>query len=171
MEVSLRATVREPLAEADLAAYRAPYPTRDSRRPLLAWPRAFPIEGAAGRCRRAGAAAYDAWLGREPGGPEAADDLRRRRDRSLIGPEMADWCRRTIAALDVVGCGPARHLAPEDQHPRRSPPPSPPGPPGTACAEASGAPRIFPLAVACKSADVPAVNAERLSCRPATSPE
>lgn len=113
MEVSLRATVREPLAEADLAAYRAPYPTRESRRPLLAWPRAFPIEGEPADVA-ARVAAYDAWLAASPEVPKLLmtfDGV----ETLLIGPEMADWCRRTIAALDVVGCGPARHLAPEDQ--------------------------------------------------------
>ena len=113
MEVALGATVLKPLADADLAAYRAPYPTRESRRPLLAWPRAFPIEGepadVTGRV-----AAYDRWLAASGEVPK----LLLRFDGSptlIIGPEIAAWCEKNIAALDVAACGAAGHMAPEDQ--------------------------------------------------------
>jgi haloalkane dehalogenase len=33
----------------------------------------------------------------------------------LIGPDMIAWCQANIASLEVRNCGPARHLAPEDQ--------------------------------------------------------
>ena len=33
----------------------------------------------------------------------------------MIGPELTAWCEANIASLDVVACGPAGHLAPEDQ--------------------------------------------------------
>ncbi len=45
MERALRATVLSGLSDEDLAVYRAPYPTRNSRRPLLAWARSMPING------------------------------------------------------------------------------------------------------------------------------
>jgi haloalkane dehalogenase len=34
---------------------------------------------------------------------------------TMIGPEMAEWCRGNIAALDIAACGHAGHHAPEDQ--------------------------------------------------------
>ena len=45
IEVALRSTVLTGLSDEDREAYRRPYPTRASRRPLLEWPRAFPIDG------------------------------------------------------------------------------------------------------------------------------
>jgi haloalkane dehalogenase len=33
----------------------------------------------------------------------------------MIDASMAAWCAAHIAALEVVPCGPAAHLAPEDQ--------------------------------------------------------
>ncbi len=38
--------VMRDMQPAEMEAYRAPFPTRDSRRPTLAWPRQVPIEGA-----------------------------------------------------------------------------------------------------------------------------
>lgn len=37
--------VMRPLQEAEMAAYRAPFEMRDSRKPTLVWPRQVPIEG------------------------------------------------------------------------------------------------------------------------------
>ncbi|MEM8849994.1 MAG: haloalkane dehalogenase [Pseudomonadota bacterium] len=37
--------IRRPLSEAEMTAYRAPFPTPESRRPTLAWPRQIPIGG------------------------------------------------------------------------------------------------------------------------------
>jgi hypothetical protein len=40
----LPGSVASPLAEEDLDTYRRPYPTRDSRRPLLRWARSMLAE-------------------------------------------------------------------------------------------------------------------------------
>ena len=113
MQVSLHATALNKLSDAELAAYREPYPTRDSRRPLLEWPRAFPIEGepadVAGRVE-----AYDRWLADSKEVPKLLLTF----DTSptlLVGPELAAWCAANIASLEIEHCGPAAHLAPEDQ--------------------------------------------------------
>lgn len=45
IEQALRQTVLHGLSDEDFAVYAAPYPTPASRRPLLGWPRAWPIEG------------------------------------------------------------------------------------------------------------------------------
>ena len=45
IEQALSAGVRTGLVAGDLAAYRKPYPTPQSRRPLLAWARSMPLDG------------------------------------------------------------------------------------------------------------------------------
>ena len=113
IEGSLRATTLVGLGDDDLAAYRAPYPTRESRRPLLAWPRAMPLDGEPADVV-ARIAAYDAWLASSADIPKLLLTF----DTSptlMIGPEMAAWCAANIVNLTITPCGPAGHLAPEDQ--------------------------------------------------------
>jgi len=113
IETAVRATVLCDLSDEDLEAYRAPYPTRESRRPLLEWPRAMPIEGepadVVGRVE-----AYDAWLAGSAGVPKLLLTF----DTSptlMIGAGLAAWCATHIANLEIAHCGAAGHLAPEDQ--------------------------------------------------------
>jgi len=113
MEVALKATVLDPLAEADLAIYRAPYVTRESRRPLLAWPRAFPIDGEPADVA-ARVEAYDAWLAASADIPKLLMTFAGS-PTLVIDDGIVAWCRDNIAALEIVPCGPAGHLAPEDQ--------------------------------------------------------
>lgn len=105
--------VLEPVDEADLQAYLAPYPTPDSRRPVLAWARQIPLGGDPAELV-ARIEAYDRWLATSTGTPkllmtfEGSPTL-------LIDEAVADWCRHHIAALDVVACGRAGHHAAEDR--------------------------------------------------------
>jgi haloalkane dehalogenase len=105
--------VLTPVADRDMETYLAPFPTRDSRRPVLAWARQIPLGGEPAELV-ARIEAYDAWLAASPGVPkllmtfEGSPTL-------LIGEAMADWCRANIAALEVVPCGAAGHHAPEDR--------------------------------------------------------
>lgn len=115
MEVALRATVMTGLSDEDLEAYRRPYPTRDSRRPLLEWPRAFPIEGmpadVVGRIE-----AYGAWLASSKEVPKLLLTFNPGAPNTLmIGAEMTAWCAANIATLEIENCGAAGHQAPEDQ--------------------------------------------------------
>ena len=105
--------VLHPVGEQNMAVYLAPYPTRDSRRPILEWARSLPLDG-----RPADVAArvsqYGEWLADSVGVPKLLLTF----DSSptlLIGTEMAEWCRSNIAALRIRHCGPAGHHAPEDQ--------------------------------------------------------
>ncbi|MEV4636760.1 haloalkane dehalogenase [Actinoplanes sp. NPDC049548] len=105
--------VLKPVSEQDLAAYLAPYPTRDSRRPILEWARSLPLDGqpadVAERVER-----YGKWLATSHDVPKLLLTF----DSSptlLIDAETAQWCKATIAALTVRHCGPAGHHAPEDQ--------------------------------------------------------
>jgi haloalkane dehalogenase len=105
--------VHTPVSDEDLAVYLAPYPDRESRRPLLAWARQIPVGGEpAGLIDRI--ESNDEWLGASPEVPkllmtfEGAPSL-------LITPAMADWCTSHIASLEIAACGQAGHHAPEDR--------------------------------------------------------
>ena len=115
VEKTLPMTVLSGLSEEDLAVYRKPYPTRESRRPMLAWPRSMPLDGepadVVSRIE-----AYDKWLASsqdvpklmltfDPGEP----------DSLLVGTDMTAWCASNISSLEIQNCGPAGHLVPEDQ--------------------------------------------------------
>lgn len=114
IEQALRATVLTGLSDEDHEAYRAPYPTRESRRPLLEWPRAMPINGEPADIV-ARIEAYDAWLARSEGVPKLLLTFEGSAETLMIGAEMTAWCAANIAGLEIESCGPARHVAPEDQ--------------------------------------------------------
>ncbi|WP_137992135.1 haloalkane dehalogenase [Streptomyces vilmorinianum] len=114
IEQALPGTVATPLDPADLDVYRRPYLTRESRRPLLQWPRSMPLGGeptdVVARIH-----AYDRWL-------SASDDVPKLLVTFAPGPgvmmgqAIIDWCAENIAGLeiehnDVV----AGHHTPEDQ--------------------------------------------------------
>ncbi|MCX4524468.1 MULTISPECIES: haloalkane dehalogenase [unclassified Streptomyces] len=114
VEEALPGTVATPLDPADLAAYRAPYPTRESRRPLLRWARSMPLGGEPAEVV-ARVEAYGAWL-------EASADVPKLLltfapgPGVMMGPELVAWCARNIAALEVEHHAvPAGHHTPEDQ--------------------------------------------------------
>jgi haloalkane dehalogenase len=103
--------VRTPVA--DLEPYLAPFPTPESRRPVLAWARQLPLGGEPAELIPR-IEAYDEWLATSTGTPkllmtfEGSPTL-------LIGEELARWCEENVAALDVVACGEAGHHAQEDR--------------------------------------------------------
>jgi haloalkane dehalogenase len=113
VETAFTGGVLTPLSREEMEPYLAPYPTRESRRPLLEWARSLPLDGepadVAERVER-----YDTWLASSDDVPKLLLTF----DSSptlLIGKEMADWCAATIASLEIEHCGPAGHHAPEDQ--------------------------------------------------------
>jgi haloalkane dehalogenase len=114
IEQALRLTTLRGLSDDDLAVYRAPYPTRESRRPLLEWPRAMPIEGEP-RDVVERIEAYDRWLVTSPAVPKLLLTFEGSPETLLIGPPMVEWCRNNIANLEIRNCGPAKHIVPEDQ--------------------------------------------------------
>ncbi|VVJ20879.1 haloalkane dehalogenase() [Amycolatopsis camponoti] len=103
--------VRTPVA--DLEPYLAPFPTPESRRPILAWARQLPIGGEPAELVPR-MEAYGEWLKTSDGTPkllmtfEGSPTL-------LSGEKLVRWCRENIAALDVVACGEAGHHAQEDR--------------------------------------------------------
>lgn len=114
IEQPLRATVLKGLGDADWDVYRAPYPDRNSRRPLLEWPRAMPINGEPADVV-ARIEAYDRWLSASLEVPKLLLTFDGPSETLLIGSEMISWCRDNISGLEIRGCGRARHIAPEDQ--------------------------------------------------------
>jgi len=106
--------VRTPVSDDDLAAYLAPYPDRESRRPLLAWARQIPLDGEpvelVTRMRE-----FGTWMATSPDVPKLLLTFDGGAGSLLIDATMTAWCRSHIAALDVTPCGPAAHHAPEDR--------------------------------------------------------
>ncbi|QGN49864.1 haloalkane dehalogenase [Micromonospora sp. WMMD558] len=113
LESAFNGGVLTPVSEEDLRIYRAPYPTRESRRPLLEWARSLPLDGQPAdvteRVQR-----YGRWLA----GSDRVPKLLLTFDSSptlLVTEAVAAWCAANIAALDIRHCGPAGHHAPEDR--------------------------------------------------------
>jgi len=115
IQAALRATVLTPLVEEDRAAYLAPYPTPESRRPMLAWPRQWPLDGEPADVTRR-FEAFGEWFAESKDVPkllltfDTSPTLVMRPDSALL-----TWCRENITSLEVEGCGPAGHMAPEDR--------------------------------------------------------
>ncbi|WP_113452327.1 haloalkane dehalogenase [Rhizobium sp. SYY.PMSO] len=114
IEQALKVTIRSGLSAEDHDIYRQPYPTRESRRPLLAWPREMPIEGEPGDTVRR-IEGYGTWLANSPEIPKLLLVFDNSDGTLMIGPEMSGWARENISALEVEACGPAAHICPEDQ--------------------------------------------------------
>ena len=104
--------VLTPVSDEDLEAYLAPFPTRDSRRPVLAWARQMPLGGEPAELV-ARIEAYDAWLAESAPIPKLL--LTFEGHPALMSKQVTDWCAATIATLEIVACGPAGHHAPEDR--------------------------------------------------------
>ncbi|MFD0364172.1 haloalkane dehalogenase [Nocardia sp. GCM10030253] len=100
------------LTEDDLDAYRAPYPTPASRKPMLAWAREFPLDGApadvAQRVRD-----YGQWMTDSASVPKLLMTVEP--GVGLGSPEIIEWAAQTFAAVEVESVGPGQHHSPEDQ--------------------------------------------------------
>jgi haloalkane dehalogenase len=104
--------VRTPVSEEDMAVYLAPFPDRESLRPVQAWAQQLPVDGEPPALVPR-MEAYGSWLATSPVPKllitfENAPTL-------LIGPELQAWCEENIAALDVAAVGEAGHHAQEDR--------------------------------------------------------
>ncbi|MBT2477234.1 haloalkane dehalogenase [Streptomyces sp. ISL-94] len=113
IEDSIRQTVLHPMSEADRVVYAAPYPSRESRLPMLQWARSLPIDGEPADVV-ARVEEYDAWLSACPQIPKLLLTF----DGSpalMVGAEAIAWCEENISALETEYCGAAAHLCPEDR--------------------------------------------------------
>ncbi|MEU8106708.1 haloalkane dehalogenase [Nonomuraea muscovyensis] len=111
--LGLPGTVATPMAEEELAVYTRPYPTRESRLPLLRWARSMPLGGEPADVV-ARVEAYDRWLATSEV-PKLLITFRPG-PGTMMTPEMVDWCARNMAALEIERHdGVAGHHTPEDQ--------------------------------------------------------
>jgi haloalkane dehalogenase len=113
LEQALAGTVATGLTEEELSAYRVPFPTPESRVPMLKWARSVPLEGKPADVV-ARIEVYDAWLAASEDVPKLLVTF----DQSsavMIGTDLVEWCKSNIAALEIEHGGSAYHLAPEDQ--------------------------------------------------------
>lgn len=104
--------VATPVEPADLDAYLAPFPTAESRRPILSLARSRPIDGEPAELV-ARIDAYDAWLATSTQVPKLL--LTFDGQGLLIDQRLTGWCHDHITALDTVACGRAGHHATEDR--------------------------------------------------------
>jgi haloalkane dehalogenase len=112
IEQLLPAGVLRKLTPQEMDHYRAPFPDRASRKPLLVWPREVPIAGQPSDVAEI-VTRYAQWLcstaapkllfGVEPG--------------AILPPPMVQWCRAQMRNLQVVQLGAGAHLVQED-HPQ-----------------------------------------------------
>ncbi|BAL87961.1 putative haloalkane dehalogenase [Actinoplanes missouriensis 431] len=113
VESAFTGGVLNPVAEQDLLAYLAPYPTRTSRRPILEWARSLPLDGQPPEVTHR-VEQYDKWLADSHEVPKLLLTFDSSPTLS-IGTEMAGWCAANVTRLETRHCGPAGHHAPEDQ--------------------------------------------------------
>jgi haloalkane dehalogenase len=113
IEQALRRAIASELSPEDHDVYRRPYPSRESRLPLLAWPRSMPLDGEPADVV-ARIEAYDEWLADSPDVPKLLLTFGPG-PGLMIGPKLIDWCVANIAGLEIENCGAAGHHAPEDQ--------------------------------------------------------
>lgn len=102
------------LTGEDWETYRKPYPTRESRLPLLRWARSMPLDGepadVVARVDR-----YDEWLATSVDVPKLLLTFRPGFG-VILTPELIDWCAATIANLDIADHDlVAGHQTPDDQ--------------------------------------------------------
>jgi haloalkane dehalogenase len=114
VEQALPASSATPLAPADLAVYRKPYPTRESRRPLLRWARSMPLGGEPADVV-ARIEEYDHWLRSSPDIPKLLLTFTPGAG-TMMNADIIAWCAANIAALEIEHTDAvAGHHTPEDQ--------------------------------------------------------
>ncbi|MFJ4658594.1 haloalkane dehalogenase [Nocardia sp. NPDC088792] len=111
IEFNLPASTRN-LSLSALEEYRKPYPTPESRKPMLVWPREFPLDGEPADVVAA-IENYDRWMAETPGVPKLVMGVEG--GVGLGSPEMIEWAAKTFAATQTANIGLAGHHSPEDQ--------------------------------------------------------
>jgi haloalkane dehalogenase len=112
---ALAGSVATPLHPDDLEVYRGPYPTRESRLPMLRWPRSMPLDGEPADVV-ARIVTYDEWLATSANVPKLLLAFAPG-PGSMMSQELIDWCAANMAALEIERYDAvAGHHTPED-HP------------------------------------------------------
>lgn len=113
VNVMLPRAVERNLSGAEMAAYRAPFPTIASRKPVRQWPREVPISGHPADVVAA-VSAYYAWL-QETDLPKI---LFYATPGALIPPDVVPGLQQALPNLATVDLGAGVHFVQED-HPHR----------------------------------------------------
>ncbi|MFI1332179.1 haloalkane dehalogenase [Streptomyces sp. NPDC020845] len=114
IEQALPAAVATPLSQGDHDVYRKPYPTRESRLPLLRWPRSMPLGGEPADVV-ARIEAYDRWLAASPEVPKLLLTYQPW-PGAMMHADIIAWCAANIAGLEIEHSeAVASHHTPEDQ--------------------------------------------------------
>jgi haloalkane dehalogenase len=113
IEQALPATMATGLSEADHAAYRRPFPSPETRIPILRWARSLPLDGEPADVV-ARVTAYGRWLATSPTVPKLLLAFEPG-PGVMMTPAVIAWTRATVAGLEVASLGLAGHHAPEDQ--------------------------------------------------------
>ncbi|WP_067841784.1 haloalkane dehalogenase [Nocardia lijiangensis] len=100
------------LSQQDHDVYRAPFPTPATRKPLLAWPREFPLGDEPADVVEI-VRNYGRYLAETPEIPTLIMALEN--GVGLGSPESVRWAATTFADAEVVSIPPAGHHAPEDR--------------------------------------------------------
>ena len=103
--------VMRTMTEIEMNSYRAPYPTPESRRPTLVWPRQIPIAGEPADVVKE-IEANSKWLTRSP----IPKLLFWAEPGSLMPKPAVDWHVANVSALETRFVGAGRHFLQED-HP------------------------------------------------------
>ena len=112
IEVNLTRGLLREMAEPDHDVYRAPFLEPASRKPMLAWSREFPLDGAPADVVEV-VLRYDRWMAETPEVPKLLMGVDK--GVGLGSPEIISWAAQTFAAVEVESIGPGGHHAPEDQ--------------------------------------------------------
>ncbi|MFG1685077.1 haloalkane dehalogenase [Nonomuraea sp. NPDC049269] len=115
IEQGLPGTTATPISQGDLDVYRKPYPTRESRLPLLQWPRAMPLGGEPADVV-ARIEAYDRWLAASADVPKLLLTFAPG-PGAMMHEGLVAWCAANMAGLEIEHSeAVAGHHTPED-HP------------------------------------------------------
>ncbi len=98
-----------PLSDAIMAEYNRPFPTPESRKPVLQWPREIPVAGEPANVHAIAAANND-WL--------TSSDIPKLlfhvTPGAMISPQTADHLKQHVKNLETVHLGPGGHFLQED---------------------------------------------------------
>lgn len=110
VEQVLPGAVLRKLTDEEMARYREPFPTPESRRPVWRWPNEIPIDGEPADVVEA-VQAYAEWLGKS-GVPKL---LLYAEPGAITPAPLLEWCRQNARNLTAVNIGPGVHFVQEDR--------------------------------------------------------
>ena len=109
VEQVLPGSMLRKLTDEEMAVYREPYATKESRLPTLQWPREIPLEGEPADVVRITTEASE-WAGKSE-----TPKLLLHFEPGAIMPNLVGWCEENFKNLKTVAGGAGVHFVQEDQ--------------------------------------------------------